>query len=260
MMFEAHEQRADRRDRQPSHHRCLPRRRRQLHRHCQRLRGWRVRRGRRARSQGTRSDVADRHRRVRPERLGARTDGPRPEVPDPRHWTKVSVGSIPSTSTSISATGPIPTRRSRRRWQRCTRSSSPARCATSAARTGWAARSSKPNGPPRTVAVHPSSACSRVLAGGRQIEADVLPACQRHGLGTMIYSPLAGGVLTGKYTKGEPAPTDSRAGRNEGWGARMLDEEASTPRTPSARSQQNRAPLRRRSRSRGCCHGAASPR
>ena len=40
----------------------------------------------------------------------------------------------------------------------------------------------------------------------------------------MIYSPLGGGVLTGKYTKGEPAPTDGRAGRNEGWGARMLDE------------------------------------
>jgi aryl-alcohol dehydrogenase-like predicted oxidoreductase len=39
----------------------------------------------------------------------------------------------------------------------------------------------------------------------------------------MIYSPLGGGVLTGKYKKGEPAPTDSRAGRNEGWGAHMLD-------------------------------------
>ena len=66
----------------------------------------------------------------------------------------------------------------------------------------------------------------RYSLAARQIEADVLPACQRHGLGTMIYSPLGGGVLTGKYKKGEPAPTDSRAGRNEGWGARMLDEQS----------------------------------
>jgi len=58
----------------------------------------------------------------------------------------------------------------------------------------------------------------------RQIEEDVLPACQRHGLGTMIYSPLGGGVLTGKYRKGEPPPADSRAGRGGLW-ARMLEDE-----------------------------------
>jgi aryl-alcohol dehydrogenase-like predicted oxidoreductase len=32
----------------------------------------------------------------------------------------------------------------------------------------------------------------------RDIEADILPACQRHGLGTLVYSPLAGGMLTGR--------------------------------------------------------------
>ncbi len=47
----------------------------------------------------------------------------------------------------------------------------------------------------------------------RDIEADVLPACQRQGLGTLVYSPLGGGVLTGKYQRGvEPAP-DTRFGR-----------------------------------------------
>jgi aryl-alcohol dehydrogenase-like predicted oxidoreductase len=66
----------------------------------------------------------------------------------------------------------------------------------------------------------------RYSLAARQIEADVLPACQRHGLGTMVYSPLAGGVLTGKYTKGEPPPADSRAARNEVWGSRMLDEQS----------------------------------
>jgi aryl-alcohol dehydrogenase-like predicted oxidoreductase len=60
----------------------------------------------------------------------------------------------------------------------------------------------------------------------RQIEEDVLPACQRHGLGTMVYSPLGGGVLTGKYTKGEAPPADSRAGRGGGWGGRMLDDQS----------------------------------
>jgi aryl-alcohol dehydrogenase-like predicted oxidoreductase len=57
----------------------------------------------------------------------------------------------------------------------------------------------------------------------RRIEYDVLPACQRHGLGTMIYSPLGGGVLTGKYRRGEPAPPGSRAARGGMW-AGMLDD------------------------------------
>jgi aryl-alcohol dehydrogenase-like predicted oxidoreductase len=36
----------------------------------------------------------------------------------------------------------------------------------------------------------------------RAIEYDVLPTCERHGLGVMAYSPLAGGWLSGKYRKG----------------------------------------------------------
>jgi aryl-alcohol dehydrogenase-like predicted oxidoreductase len=57
----------------------------------------------------------------------------------------------------------------------------------------------------------------------RRIEEDVLPTCQRHGVGTMVYSPLGGGVLTGKYRRGEAPPPDSRASRSEMW-SRMLDE------------------------------------
>jgi aryl-alcohol dehydrogenase-like predicted oxidoreductase len=37
----------------------------------------------------------------------------------------------------------------------------------------------------------------------RAIEYDVLPTCQRHGMGVMGYSPLAGGWLSGKYRKGQ---------------------------------------------------------
>src|ERR1700728_3136619 len=59
----------------------------------------------------------------------------------------------------------------------------------------------------------------------RGIENDVLAACQRHGLGTMIYSPLGGGVLTGKYTRGEEPPADSRAARGALLG-RMLNDQS----------------------------------
>jgi aryl-alcohol dehydrogenase-like predicted oxidoreductase len=60
----------------------------------------------------------------------------------------------------------------------------------------------------------------------REIETDVLPACQRHGLGTMVYSPLGGGVLTGKYQRGAAPPADSRAGRpgRSAWTGSMLSE------------------------------------
>ena len=52
----------------------------------------------------------------------------------------------------------------------------------------------------------------------RDIEADVLPAAQRHGLGTMLYSPLGGGVLTGKYKPGEEPAPDTRLGRRRNTG------------------------------------------
>jgi aryl-alcohol dehydrogenase-like predicted oxidoreductase len=45
----------------------------------------------------------------------------------------------------------------------------------------------------------------------RRIEAEVLPLCAREGVGQVVWSPLAQGVLTGKYRKGEPPPPDSRA-------------------------------------------------
>jgi aryl-alcohol dehydrogenase-like predicted oxidoreductase len=47
----------------------------------------------------------------------------------------------------------------------------------------------------------------------RGIENDVLPTCQRHGLGVIPWSPLAGGWLTGRYRKGQDVPTSHRAQR-----------------------------------------------
>jgi aryl-alcohol dehydrogenase-like predicted oxidoreductase len=65
----------------------------------------------------------------------------------------------------------------------------------------------------------------RYSLNARRIEEDILPACERHGIGTMIYSPLGGGVLTGKYKRGETPPEDSRVARGGVW-ARMLDDES----------------------------------
>ena len=38
----------------------------------------------------------------------------------------------------------------------------------------------------------------------RGIENEVLPVCQRYGMGTLVYSPLSGGLLTGRIRKGRP--------------------------------------------------------
>jgi len=49
----------------------------------------------------------------------------------------------------------------------------------------------------------------------RDDDADVLPLCRRHDIGYVPYFPLASGLLTGKYRRGEPAPAGSRlAGRD----------------------------------------------
>ncbi|GIQ67185.1 aldo/keto reductase [Xylanibacillus composti] len=47
----------------------------------------------------------------------------------------------------------------------------------------------------------------------RYIEQEILPACERHGLATLAYSPMAGGWLSGKYRKGQPLPDNSRGER-----------------------------------------------
>ena len=44
----------------------------------------------------------------------------------------------------------------------------------------------------------------------RAVEREVIPACLRFGQGMIPYSPLAGGLLTGKYRRGEPAPDGAR--------------------------------------------------
>jgi len=59
-------------------------------------------------------------------------------------------------------------------------------------------------------------------AMNRVPEVEVLPACDHYGLGVVPYSPLARGVLTGKYGVGEAPPGGTRAGRND---IRMMETE-----------------------------------
>jgi aryl-alcohol dehydrogenase (NADP+) len=59
-------------------------------------------------------------------------------------------------------------------------------------------------------------------AFNRMAEDEVLPACEHYGLGVVPYSPLARGVLTGKYLPGQAADAESRAGRKD---VRMLETE-----------------------------------
>jgi 1-deoxyxylulose-5-phosphate synthase len=42
-------------------------------------------------------------------------------------------------------------------------------------------------------------------------ERELIPLCEREGISQIVWSPLAQGVLTGKYRPGEPPPADSRA-------------------------------------------------
>ena len=50
----------------------------------------------------------------------------------------------------------------------------------------------------------------------RGVEAEVLPTCERYGMGVIPWSPLAGGWLTGRYRKGQEPPQSTRAERLPG--------------------------------------------
>lgn len=49
----------------------------------------------------------------------------------------------------------------------------------------------------------------------RDIEVDLLPLCRSQKIGVVSYSPLARGILTGKYQPGQEPPAGSRAARND---------------------------------------------
>ncbi|HUR13088.1 MAG TPA: aldo/keto reductase family protein [Mycobacteriales bacterium] len=55
----------------------------------------------------------------------------------------------------------------------------------------------------------------------RVIEAEIVPLCEKEGVSQIVWSPIAQGVLTGKYLPGQPPPEGSRATDDQG-GANMI--------------------------------------
>jgi aryl-alcohol dehydrogenase-like predicted oxidoreductase len=53
----------------------------------------------------------------------------------------------------------------------------------------------------------------------REMEREVFPVCRAHGFGAIVWSPLEGGWLAGRYRKGKPVPEDSRARNPTEFGA-----------------------------------------
>jgi aryl-alcohol dehydrogenase-like predicted oxidoreductase len=58
----------------------------------------------------------------------------------------------------------------------------------------------------------------------RGIERELIPTIQVHGLGLLPYFPLAGGLLTGKYKEGEPAPKGARLAYSKDHASQFINE------------------------------------
>jgi aryl-alcohol dehydrogenase-like predicted oxidoreductase len=58
----------------------------------------------------------------------------------------------------------------------------------------------------------------------REIELETLPLCASHAIAVLPWSPLGGGVLTGKYTSADSVPADTRLGDSEMQARRRLTE------------------------------------
>jgi len=56
----------------------------------------------------------------------------------------------------------------------------------------------------------------------READADVIPLCRELSIGFVAYFPLANGLLTGKYKRGEPPPEGTRLSR---WGRELLNDQ-----------------------------------
>lgn len=57
----------------------------------------------------------------------------------------------------------------------------------------------------------------------RDAERDVFPVCERFGFGAIVWSPLEGGWLAGRYRQGQPPPPDSRAANETEFGMFVRD-------------------------------------
>jgi len=75
------------------------------------------------------------------------------------------------------------------------------------------------NGLPRPVILQPPYSLLN-----RDMEKDILPLCEKEGIAVAPYQVLQGGLLSGKYHRGQPLPADSRKAEASGWVAELTDE------------------------------------
>ena len=75
------------------------------------------------------------------------------------------------------------------------------------------------NGLPRPVIHQPPLSLLK-----QDLCADLLPLCDKEGIGVAPYQVLQGGLLTGKYRRGEPVPEDSRKAEKGAWVWDLTDE------------------------------------
>lgn len=75
----------------------------------------------------------------------------------------------------------------------------------------------------------------------RHVEPTIMPTCARHGIGMVVWSPLAEGLLTGKYDDG--IPEDSRAASDERMRKSLLPEDVARARDLGAIAQELGVPL-----------------
>ena len=208
-----------RRDRPaPGHvaHPGRPRRRCHLHRHGRGVRLRPVRGADRDRSRLPSGRGRHRHQVQLGHLADAREAVPGSSASSARPRTACAA-SAPTASTCSSSTSPIPRRPSTRRFEAFSRLKDQGKvlevgCCNftgaqldesfaAAERGGWA---------PFVAAQNGYSLLSR------RIEDDLVPALRRHGVGLIPYWPLAGGLLTGKYRRGEePAEGTRMSGQPE---------------------------------------------
>ena len=98
----------------------------------------------------------------------------------------------------------------------------------------------------------------------RVVEGEIVPTSRELGVGQVVFSPIAQGVLTGKYKPGQPPPAGSRATDEKG-GANfirrfMTDDGAAAGAPTSSRSRRSSGSPRPSSPSPGCCRTTTSRR
>ena len=100
----------------------------------------------------------------------------------------------------------------------------------------------------RRTGCRDSRAAGLLLAGGRDAEYELVPAAVDQGLGILVWSPLAGGLLSGKYRR--DAATPGRPADLRQWDEPPVQDEAKLHNTVEALSRSARRAGPRRPRSR----------